>query len=199
MEFDYGFFKDIVLVAIPTTATAFTSKWITNSWQTKKQKNELKRKILTEYEESFVAIHTLTGIFAITIYDSYRESVIVDKDGGHIFPLKFPQEDNEKPSKKFYDKYRKMVEEAYALNYKINHFRTNILLYYQGYPELYDKAGKLLDLAHGLFASMLILFYSNNEQDFINNDKKFVDKSEKFSEELEKFEKDMIDKDLIIK
>jgi len=43
MEFDYDFFKDIVLVAIPVAAGAILTPVITRIWQTRSAKIKIKK------------------------------------------------------------------------------------------------------------------------------------------------------------
>jgi hypothetical protein len=72
------FLKDMILVLIPTIIGAITSKFIVNSWQSRKEKNDIKREILTEYGDHVAKTFTLIGIFVERIIREIENSPIAD-------------------------------------------------------------------------------------------------------------------------
>ena len=70
------FLRDMILVLIPTIVGAITSKFIINSWQSRKEKNDIKRKILTEYDDHVAKTFSLIGIFVEQVVPEINNSPI---------------------------------------------------------------------------------------------------------------------------
>ena len=65
------FFQQIALILIPIVAGGIVTKFTTNSWQVTKEKLEIKRKILSDFEESYKQISLLSENFVYTVIESY--------------------------------------------------------------------------------------------------------------------------------
>ena len=77
MEFDYEFFKDIILVIIPLFIGAITAVQLRKTWQETHEKNRIKKEIINEYKDtlpkSYYAIHELQ----YTITEGYSGKQII--------------------------------------------------------------------------------------------------------------------------
>jgi len=92
---EHEFLQEIILVMVPTVAGIVTTKWITNSWQDRKEKLELRKQILDEFNEGIPTMLSLLGIRYST-YIEIQESFFMS---------------HEKEYKKFEEKYRKQHPE----------------------------------------------------------------------------------------
>ena len=72
MGFDYEFTKQLVLIAIPTVVAVLTSIFVTHSWQVKREKNEIKREILSSSNNFISKLLTSFNIFLNVSYDQIQ-------------------------------------------------------------------------------------------------------------------------------
>ena len=50
---EHAFYQEVILVIIPTVAGVLTSKWVSSSWQKRKEKSEMVLKVLNQFDEIF--------------------------------------------------------------------------------------------------------------------------------------------------
>lgn len=200
VQFDYKFFTDIVLVLIPAIAGIVTTWKITDRWQTKKERNEIKRKILAEYDEHTARTYSLIGIFIDKMsraYAIHTETKVIREKGVSEYKIELKNE-SENPYNKFPVECKKFVDEYWDLSYLGNRFITSLQLYY-GNKELFEEHEKIIDqfgIAY-LFCEKLI---------HAGNAKEFTEHRESINKELEEirslmsiFEFKLINRELIFK
>src|SRR2546428_10878467 len=103
MDFNYSLAKDIILVSIPVVGGGITTVLITNRWQKRKEKNAIRMKIISQFIESFGRKYTLLGEFTSLLINNYIDYSLttINSDGSPNFTRRFPEENDEKPSKKY--------------------------------------------------------------------------------------------------
>src|SRR3989442_1949676 len=133
MDFDYNLAKDIILVSIPVVGAVITTVLTTDAWQKNKERSEIKRKILLEFSESIGRTYTMLGEFDGQIYNSYLDvtTALDGKDGTPDLKLVFPENDDEKPFRKYNDKWQKFEKNFWDLIYLENNFIRSIRFYYR--------------------------------------------------------------------
>jgi hypothetical protein len=65
------FFQKMALILIPIVAGAIVTKFTTDSWQVTKEKLEIKRTILSDYEQSYKQMSLLIENFVYRIIEAY--------------------------------------------------------------------------------------------------------------------------------
>lgn len=167
MEFDYEFAKDLILIAVPIGAGVITAKRITNSWQKRKEQNEIKRKIITQFIESFGKKYSLLGEFIGLLFNKYIDYSLttMNSDGTPKFMHRFPKENDEKPFKKYVQRWDDFENTFWKLSYPTNEFMSNFRLYYTEI-ELNNKIWKLNKDMNEIFHIAQIFFYSNDLNEF---------------------------------
>jgi hypothetical protein len=147
------FLKDMILVLIPTVIGAVTSKFIVNSWQSTKEKNDIKRKILAEYDSHVAKTFTLIGIFVEQIIREIKNSPIEE----------LPNE-----CKKFKDEY-------WQLSYAANQLLRSLRLYYKDENHELEKQYQHILNEFGEVYGYCEKFINSNKYDEAFSYKKTID------------------------
>jgi hypothetical protein len=171
MDFDYEFFKDLVLtmiaVIIPVIGGAVTTRKITSLWQIKNEKSKIKREVLSDFQNSAKRVYDITISFIGMIFDEYvqYDHKLNEKiPKGHAI-LEFPTNSDEFPKKKFQNEYKKFQSDIRESTFHGSRFLSSLRLYYrnQQLEEEYEKI-------HEQLASAVIranyLITTTTEDDF---------------------------------
>lgn len=131
--FENEFFKDIIQIAIPSVIGLFTTKWISTSWQRRKETNEIKKKIIDEYTQSFGNEYTMLGEFAGMLYNKYFDHSIHRETSEHgiQFRYNFPTEESKMPSVVYKEEWEEFDKKIWKNTYLKNEFFSNFRLYYE--------------------------------------------------------------------
>jgi hypothetical protein len=166
MDFDYSLAKDIILVSIPVVGAGITAVFATNRWQKRKERNEIKRRILSEFTESLARRYASTGEFIGIIHNKYLDyNSPVEKNGKLEFVIFFPENDDEKPFKKYKDVWEKFEDTYWELTYSENNFYRSVTFYYND-NEINAKISEVVDALEDAFGRSHIFFESRNLKDF---------------------------------
>ena len=195
---EHTFQEDIILVLIPTVIGVFTSLLITNSWQKKKTKNEIKRKILSEYTNSVLnGFSKITALHRAVIMEyqyssgkiKRRNNISSNKsDDGFVVPLELFAIEYEEFDKRYWDSL-----------IAINQLVRSLRLYYQGGEKLADELVELSKILQRTYSIFRQLMTSNDLKSFKDKKTQFTIKENAFNKLAEDFEKKLIDENVIIK
>jgi hypothetical protein len=167
MEFDYDLFKDILIVSIPLVGGAITAKWISQSWQQRKEKNEIRMKVIEKFTQSFAKKYSLLGEFTGLVYNSYVDPklTVVNTDGTLKNHFKFPKLDSEKPFNKYSEQWKEFEKTYWELSYPSNDFLTNFRFYFNE-PEINDEIGDSMKMMNAVFHRVKLFLHSDDLSEF---------------------------------
>lgn len=200
MNFDYQFLKSIILVLIPTGIGAYVTTVLTNSWQSKKEKNEIKRKILSDYDNHAPKTYSLIGTFHDKIFREYvdhGESNFVKEEGRTHYKVINISETNP-PIQKFPTICHKFIDEYWEASYAANQFLRSLRLYYHD-EELEKEHEKLVERLGITYLMTEKLIYATNTPDFLHHLKEIDEELPIIRNAMKDFETKLINKKLIIK
>jgi hypothetical protein len=198
MDFDWnGFVKDVILVAIPTGVGAFTSKFLTNSWQERREKSRIKREILAEFKNSIKNSSSAMFLFTTKImnyYTSYGglEFNTVDKS---VLPKEYSKPLDNPPFNKFIELHEKLEEEYLQLDYTGSTFLSSLRLYYRN-DELEDEYGEIAFGLTQMINSIRKLMKVNNYSELQSSLLECFQHHSLIRNMIKDFEKKLIDTDL---
>ena len=200
VQFDYKFFTDIVLVLIPAIAGIITAWKITDRWQTKKERNEIKRKILAEYDDHTAKTYSLIGIFIDKMLRSYAihtETKVIKEKGVSEYTIELKNE-SENPYNKFSVECKKFVDEYWELSYLGNRFITSLQLYY-GDRELVKEHEKIVEQFGIAYLLCEKFIHVKNAKEFIEYRKSINKELEEIKNLMSILESKLINRELIFK
>jgi len=130
--FEADFYKEILLVLIPSMIGLITAKWVSNSWQQRKERNEIRKNTITEFTESFAKKYSMVGEFIGLLHNNYIDPALtIQNPNGTIkFVFKFPVNDAEKPFNKYAKEWELFKKEYWQLVYPSNKFLTSFRFYF---------------------------------------------------------------------
>jgi len=153
MEIDYEFLKNIILVILPIVIGIIGSKVLVNSWQIRKEKFNLRKEILTNFEETFPLAESLIYGFYLKLgseyADPYKNAEYVD--GKINAQWKYPTNEAEKPYKKFIDDFKSLNSSLSQINHRVHSFEGLIILYFgndKKIPQIFDSLRDDLHKSH---------------------------------------------------
>ena len=181
------YIQKITIILIPIVAGGIATKFTTNSWQITKEKLSIKRKILSDYEESYKKISMLLENFLYQVIESYivyekdTTSILFEDFSNDAFQittyLKFPSNIDDKPDKKFNWEYTVLSEKLRETSFIQNRFVSSIRLYYQ--DDALDKTRLEIEKTLKNEQDLLQKFiHSNNANEMISTYKQFQEQSE---------------------
>jgi len=164
---DYEFTTNVILISIPIFSAIITTKWISNSWQKRKETNEIKKQILTEFTQSFAREYSMIGEFVGRLYNNYLDPLNskMNPDGTFSFVTKFPINDDEKPFKKYQSQWKEFDKDFWKLTYPKNEFFTIFRLYIND-KKLHSEIGKAEEQLNDIYSQTILLLYSKNLTEF---------------------------------
>ena len=169
------FYQQIALILIPTAIGALTSKWITNSWQSKKEKNELKRKILEEYDNHIPKTWTMIKLFVNKMFESSS------------------------PKKDFPNECKVFINDYFELTYAANKFLRSLRLYYKEELGLEQKFLKIVEDFGSSYEKCLKFMEANNDDEIVMYKKEIDEKLDTIKKLMTELEYSLVKNDLIIR
>ncbi len=172
MEFDYQFFKEIILILIPTLTITLGSKLIINSWQKRNEKTKIKRQILDEYEKSAKYMRACLYNFIRKMSDPFREGMTLD-------------------DKVLKQEFFKLQDKIDTVEFSASKLISSLRLYYQN-ENLVREYRKILKHLSEMSLTVFLIIHSNSTKVYQENRKRFSELEEKSKELLQEFEMKLI-------
>jgi len=184
--FENKFIQDAILVSIPTASAFLTSIYITNTWQIRKEKLELQRKILGEVDDSIVNYLQILKNFDRMLWSKYtvvntsnksenKDKQKDDKENSEKLPspyvTDFPKEESEFPSSKFKNEHDEFLTKYAEETLELWKFSSTVKLYYD--EKLFNDFDKLVKSLDPAFQEIQKLFNSKNTEEFDTFHKEF--------------------------
>jgi hypothetical protein len=165
MDFDYDFTKQIVLVILPIIGGIATSKWITHSWQSRKEDIEIRRKILEQLDESYHRYYSLIANFINQVYRGYEDYTPRYDANGLALPQQriFPTNTSDMPLNKFKNEFLEFQQEHDDISYPVNRFGSSMALYFHSLLKQMDEVDQTLELA---FHMAIKLYHCQDKTSF---------------------------------
>jgi hypothetical protein len=157
--------RDVIIVLIPTAMGVITSKWITNSWQQRKEETEIKRKILEQMDESYHKSYSLIANFVNRVHRGYDEYTPRYDANNNMLPQQmiFPTNSSEMPFNKFKDEFLRFQKEYDDISYAENRFGSSLALYY---PSFLNQLQKVIDKIELAFHTAIKLYHCQDKTSF---------------------------------
>lgn len=157
--------RDVLIVLIPTSMGMITSKWITNSWQSRKEKMEIKRKILEQMDESYHRYYSLIANFINHVNRGYDDYTPRYDASGTMLPQQmiFPTNISDMPFNKFKDEFLIFQKEHDDIAYSMNRFGSSVALYFPSLLDQMDKVDQTLEIA---FHAAIKLYHCQDKMSF---------------------------------
>ena len=191
--------KAIILVVIPTVAGIITSKWITGSWQSRKEKNEIKRSILGKFEVLYGGMYGLIASFNARIYDicmNYNvDTNATDLTDEQKLSESTIQQGILTQVKEDYNEFQKKFNEKY---YSIVILAGELKLYYS-IEDLDETLKSLEDYLHAAYLWTMFLVNSKNLKDFLNCYNKCKDNLDNIGQAYYTMEEEIITGKIIVR
>lgn len=132
---DYDLFKQILIVIIPIIGAAMSAFKITNSWQIRKDKIEMKKTVLIAFKDSAKKVYNIQENFAIKLVTKYGTVVnkdkLIEKGTLEISATNFPPNSTDQPLLFFTKEYQEAQEDLLKARYDGSHFLTLLVLFYK--------------------------------------------------------------------
>jgi hypothetical protein len=178
MNFDYDFLKQIILILIPTFAGAFTSKFVMDSWQSRKEKNDIKRQILSEYDNYVPKTWSLIATFLAISIRKIKKS---------------PKDEDPELCDKF-------IYEYWELSYAGNQLLRSLRLYYENKNLTLEFSFRTIIEDFGEIYNHCEAYINSSERNFMINEKQLAeDLLKKILEKMKELEMKLITEKLIIR
>jgi len=203
--FENKFIQDAILVSIPTGSAFLTSLYITNTWQIRKEKLELQRKILGEVDNSIVKCLQILKNFDRMLWGQYTVMVPPkklenknkendDKENSEklasTYETNFPKDEAEFPSSKFKNEHDKFLIKYAEETLELWKFSSTVKLYYD--EKLFNDFNKLVRSLDPVFYEIQKLFNSKNKEEFDAFQKEFMSKRKTIELQIIKFKEDLV-------
>lgn len=162
------FWQNFLLVIIPVLITIGSSKWIVNSWQIQKEKSELRKNILSEFDESYPKLGQYMFETFFKIRYAYVDPSKVEYDKPtRLEDLVFPDEVEAQPLKKFNHILEEIHSEFSIFNSATTKFLSSVTLYFDNISEIRDECKIINEYGSKLYKLLHQIIYSQNKEDFI--------------------------------
>lgn len=160
---DWKFVKEIVLVFVPVAATIIFSKLFLNSWQTRKEKFELRKKILNEFDKTFPYIINRLYNLSFKVNAKYVKTEINLKTNEETKVVTIPENEDEKPYNVFKDEIEELKNSFHDVNQSTASLRSSMIIYFKDDSTIKEKIKELQDISNLLYHLFLKMIYSNAE------------------------------------
>jgi len=165
-----------MLVIIPVVISIIGSKLIVSSWQTQKEKSEIKKSILHEFDQT----HPKYGQFMFQMFYKIRYSYIdfskVKHDERATYDLvKFPSETKEQPLARFGHMLEVLNQAQWEFNTNNTKFNSTIMIYFDNTEDFFNVFDKCDKLAVSQYALLHEIIYTTDDSKFKNLCEKFLE------------------------
>lgn len=189
MEIDYEFLKNVVLVIIPTLIGVFSSKFIINSWQIRKEKFNIKKEILKEFDLTIPKARHNMQKFAWNLIDFTEQ----DLKNTHQKKYSVESIEHQKKSKKDIEKnYQHFLEIQKEIFDAISNFKSSLLLYFTNNDELQKLFEQLITEMDSTIFALDQMYQIDDTIVFNKNEKEFWNLISKSQENYQSFRKVII-------
>lgn len=164
------FLFQLILVSVPVLAGIITSKWVVNSWQERKEKSEIKRKVLTDFENSFERDFELADIFYSLLMENYTNYSEVGGPSKNDFnpKLQIPFDHRLKEVKIILEDFKKLQKDLYQNRFTESTFTSSLNLYF-GQTISEKELSLVKDQVDWLYLQVRKLVNSKTKEEFIQN------------------------------
>ena len=162
------FWKNFLLVIIPVIITVYSSKFIVYSWQIQKEKSELRKSILSEFDESYPKLGQWMFETFFKIRYSYIDHSKIEYDKSKTMEevIIFPDSIIEQPLKKFGHVLDEIHKEVNRFNFSTTKLFSSLILYFDNEPEIRKECVICGDYGNQLYKLLHQIIYSKNKEDF---------------------------------
>ncbi|MGB6785686.1 MAG: hypothetical protein WBE60_07390 [Nitrosotalea sp.] len=165
MDFDYGLAKDIILVSIPVLGACVTTGLTASNWQKRKEINNIKREILSDYERGPKSSANLNDMFYDMIFTTY-----VNWNSSNIIPpidddIILPKDEKDFPYEKMSEEYKEYKKQLYA-HYSFSSRFLSTLRFYYADPEMGKKFKEIENLTINSTYIIDKIVFCKNEKEF---------------------------------
>ena len=168
LVFENSFIQEIILISIPTVSAFLTSLYVTNTWQIRKEKLELRRKILGEVDNSLVnSLQTLKN-FSRLLWQEYKTNTSnkskEESDKSNLYEIKFPSDKSEHPNPKFKKEHDGFLTKYAEDTFELWKFSSTVKLYYE--EKLFEDFDKIVKNLEPARVELEKLYNSNSGAEF---------------------------------
>lgn len=196
--FENKFVQDVILVSIPTASAFLASLYVTNTWQIRKEKLELQRKILGEVDNSIVNSLQILKNFdrmlwrKYTVVNTSTESTEKKEESKKdtSYETDFPKEELEFPASKFKKEHDDFITKYAEETLELWKFSSTINLYYD--KKLFDDFDKMVKRLDPAFLELEKLYSSKNKIEFDSFHKEFMSKRKIIERQIIQFKEDLV-------
>jgi len=179
------FFENLILVIAPVLITIYGSNRIISSWQMQKEKSELRKSILHEFDQT----HPKLGQFMFEMFYKIRYSYIDYSRVRHdqittSDILVFPSDKHEQPLSRFGNMLNELLIKQSEFNAADTKFRSTIMTYFDNIEDFSTTLQQCNEFGHIIYKLLHEIIYSTDESEFKRLYKKF---EEIHSEQQKKF------------
>ena len=189
--FENDFIQNVILVAIPTGSAFLTSLYVTNTWQIRKEKLELQRKILDEVDDSIVKILQTLKNFDRLLWQKYTVvNTTNESKTNNLHRIKFPTKESEYPNPKFKPDYAAFLTKYAEETLGLWKFSSTIKLYCEKkHGDTFDELVENLEPAR---TELEKLYNATNELEFDSFHKEFMLQRQGIERKIRKFKETLI-------
>ncbi|QMU54466.1 MAG: hypothetical protein GKS07_05965 [Nitrosopumilus sp.] len=169
--FDWEFLKELILVFVPIAATIIFSKVFLDSWQNRKEKFNLRKQILNEFDRTFPLIFNKMASIDYLMRIEYANKGLAQiiKTGKSNLPFNFNSEnESEHPRNKFKNEIQSFRKVEYDEKNSFSTLKSSIILYFTNGDVIQKKYDELFTIHKKFSASFNSLIDSKNAENFIN-------------------------------
>ena len=106
-----SFYRDLMLVTLPIGLGALSTYGISQGWQKYQHKSKLKKELIEEFYNSFIASYTKQVLFVQRVIGYYLNENQFNGRDWYTFPTQFPNNPSQQPRVIFSEDYEKLSKE----------------------------------------------------------------------------------------
>jgi len=165
------FFENVFLILAPVIITLVGSKYIVNSWQIQKEKSELRKNLLSEFDEGFSQLGQYMFELFYKIRYAYvdQSKIKIGTDPPIDKMIVFPEDVNQQPLAKFKDELIGLLEAFSKSNSAQTKFTSSLVLYFDNASEIMQECTISNEFGKDLNILLHQIINSTNKTDFINS------------------------------
>lgn len=182
--FKNSFIQEVILVSIPTGSAFLTSLYVTNTWQIRKEKLELQRKILGEVDNSIVKCLQILKNFNRMLWSQYTTI----NSSSHV--TNFPTIASEFPENKFKNEYKEFLSKYSEETFGLWKCSSTIKLYYD--EELFNEFDKIVKSLEPTLVELQRLILAKDKDEFNLHHTNFMTKRKAIESQINKFKENLV-------